>query len=72
VLQGRFDAKKLPPVTLWKEERAAKAAEQKALYADYYRLRDEVKNAETIKRSVEQLTRANEQQQRKRLYETGL
>jgi hypothetical protein len=63
-------------MTKWKEERAAKTAEQKALYADYYRLRDEVKNAEAIKRSVEQLTREDEPkrepQQRKRSYEIGL
>jgi hypothetical protein len=60
VLRERFDVKKLPPITKWKEERAAKTAEQKALHADYYRLRDEVKNAEAIKRNVEQLTRADE------------
>jgi hypothetical protein len=75
VLQGRFDVKKLPPMTKWKEERAAKIAEQKALYADYYRLRDEVKNAEAIKRSVEQVTRADEpkrEQIRRRSRDLGL
>ncbi|MDR1322238.1 MAG: hypothetical protein LBK56_12595, partial [Gracilibacteraceae bacterium] len=59
-LQGHFDVKKLPPMTKWKEERAAKTTERKSLHADYYRLRDEVKNAEAIKRNVEQLTRADE------------
>jgi hypothetical protein len=76
VLQGRFDVKRLPPMTKWKEERAAKTAERKALTADYNLLRDEVKNAEAIKRSVEQLTREDEPkrepQQRKRSYEIGL
>jgi hypothetical protein len=42
-------------MTKWKEERATKTAEQKTLYADYYHLRDEAKNAETIKRSVEKI-----------------
>jgi hypothetical protein len=76
VLRERFDVKKLPPITKWKEERAAKTAERKSLHADYCRLRDEVKNVEAIKRSVEQLTRADEPkreaQQRKRSYEIGL
>jgi hypothetical protein len=74
VLQERFDPAKLPPITKWKEERAAKTTEQKTLYTDHYRLRDEVKNSETIKRTVEQLTRGDEpkQEQRKRPYEIGL
>jgi uncharacterized phage infection (PIP) family protein YhgE len=74
VLQGRFDPAKLPPITKWKEERTTKSTEQKTLYADYYRLRDEVKNSETIKRTVEQRTRGDEpkQEQRKRSYEMGL
>jgi hypothetical protein len=75
-LQGHFDMKKLPPMTQWKKERATKSAERNALHADYYRLRDEVKNAEAIKRSVEKLIRVDEPkrepQQRKRSYEIGL
>jgi hypothetical protein len=74
VLQGRFDVKKLPPIGKWKEERAAKTSEKNVFYADYYRLRDEVKNAEAIKRTVEQLTREvkPKQKQRKRSYEIVL
>ncbi|GHU80008.1 hypothetical protein FACS1894191_4180 [Clostridia bacterium] len=68
VLQARFDPKKLPPIAQWKAEREKLMAEKGGLYQNYYRLRDEVKNAEAIRRTVEQLTRADEpeRQQRKR------
>jgi hypothetical protein len=73
VLQARFDTKKLPPIAKWKEERAAKIAEKTALNSDYYRLREEVKNAEAIRRTVEQLTREDEPRKAKtRSHEIGL
>ncbi|MDR1891487.1 MAG: MobA/MobL family protein [Oscillospiraceae bacterium] len=55
VLQGRFDAKKLPPITKWKDERAAKTAEKSVLYADYRKLKDEVGRVETVKRNAEKI-----------------
>jgi hypothetical protein len=66
VLQERFDPAKLPPITKWKAERDAKTAEKDGLHQEYYRLRDEVKNAEAIKRTVEQLTREETERERRR------
>lgn len=74
VLQERFDPAKLPPMTKWKAERDTKTAEKDGLHQEYYRLRDEVKNAEAIKRTVEQLARGETQGRvhQKRSYEIGL
>jgi predicted nucleic acid-binding Zn-ribbon protein len=52
VLQGRYDPKKSPPVAMWQNERAAKTAEKKALYTEYYALKDETQKVEQIRRSV--------------------
>jgi hypothetical protein len=73
VLQGRLDPKKLPPITKWKTERKKLIAEKSSLYQEYYRLKEEVKNAEAIKRTVEQLTCEDEPRKAKtRIYEIGL
>ena len=41
VLQERFDPKKFPPITKWREELSIKTAESAALYREYKTLRDE-------------------------------
>ena len=63
VLQGRFDPKKLPPVTKWKAEIEKLTAERKRLDYDYSILRNEVKEAEQIRRSIYSIVR---QEQRER------
>jgi len=52
VLQDRFDPKKLPPITKWQNELAAKATEKEALYQEYYTLKDETHKVEKIRASV--------------------
>jgi hypothetical protein len=52
VLQERFDPKKLPPITKWQNDLAAKLAEKDALYKEYYALKGETQKVEQIKRSV--------------------
>ena len=61
VLQGRFDPKKMPPVTKWKSEIVKLTAERKQIEADYYKLRDEVKEAEQIRKSIYSVVRAEQQ-----------
>ena len=46
VLQWRLDPKKSLPVTKWISEIAKLTAERELIEADYYKLRDEVKEAE--------------------------
>ncbi len=41
VLQGRFDPKKLPPITKWREELAAKTAKRDVLYRENDALKNE-------------------------------
>ena len=55
VLQARFDPKKLPPITKWREELAAKTAEKDALYREYVALKDGTAKVERIKRSVAEI-----------------
>ena len=52
VLQERFDPKKLPPITKWRDELVAKIAEKDSLYRDYYALKDETYKVEKIRASV--------------------
>ena len=69
VLQGRFDAKKLPPITKWTEERAKLTADMQSLAHDYRVLKSEVGEAERIRRSVYNIMsaeRRREQPQRAR------
>ncbi|GHU35038.1 hypothetical protein FACS1894105_02940 [Clostridia bacterium] len=72
VLQSRYDPKKLPPIKLWQDERAAKIAEKQALYTDYNSLKDEVKSAETIRRYAEDVMRVGKPRERKRSNDIGL
>ncbi|MCL2856565.1 MAG: hypothetical protein FWE19_02415 [Oscillospiraceae bacterium] len=52
VLQGRFDPKKLPPITKWKEKRARLIADKQSLTRDYHALKNEVAEAEKIRHGV--------------------
>ena len=63
VLQGRFDPKKLPPITKWREELADKTAESAALYQEYKTLKDETAKVEKIKRSVADILHSDEPRQ---------
>ena len=55
VLQDRFDPKKLPPITMWRDELTAKTAEQKAMYREYQSLKSETQKVEQIRRSVTEI-----------------
>ena len=57
VLQGHFDAKKLPPITKWKVERDKLTADRNKLNQRYISLKDEVKEAEQIRKSVDTIMR---------------
>jgi len=56
-----LNGRKEIPNKAWKAERVRLNAEKATLYQDYYRLKDEVKNAETIKRNVNEIMRGDEQ-----------
>jgi hypothetical protein len=49
VLQSRFDPKKLPPIKMWQGELKEKQAAKGELDREYYKLKDEIKHAETLK-----------------------
>jgi len=57
MLQGRFDADKLPPIIKWSAERGKLAAEQKRLNQEYVSLKGEVKEVEKIRRDVDDIIR---------------
>ena len=59
VLQDRFDPKKLPPITMWRDELTAKTAEQKAMYREYQMLKSETQKVEQIRRSVAEIVRSD-------------
>ena len=63
VLQDRFDPKKLPPITKWRDELATKTAESAALYQEYKTLREETAKVEKIKRSVEDILHSEKPKQ---------
>jgi hypothetical protein len=63
VLQSRFDPKKLPPIKMWQNELAAKLAERDALDGVYYKLKDEIKHVETLKRFAVDLMIPDEPQE---------
>jgi hypothetical protein len=50
VLQSRFDPKKLPPITKWRDKLKVKQVAKGELDREYYKLKDEIKHAETLKR----------------------
>ena len=57
VLQGRFGPKKLPPMSKWREELAAKTSENETLYREYAALKDETAKTEKIKKGAAEIMR---------------
>jgi hypothetical protein len=55
VLQGRFDPKKLPPITMWRQELGTKTSEKNVLNREYTLLKEETAKVEKIKRSVTEI-----------------
>ena len=55
---AQYDTKKLPPLTMWREELAVKTAEKDSLYRDYYTLKDEAHKIEKIRASVKEIMQA--------------
>jgi hypothetical protein len=49
-LHSRFDPKKQPPITKWRDELKEKQETKGELDREYYKLKDEIKHAETLKR----------------------
>lgn len=64
VMNGRTEI----PRKAWKAEAAQFAAEEQTLYAGYTRLKEEVKNAEAIRRCVETVLRDEPQVNRGRMH----
>jgi hypothetical protein len=58
VLQERFDPKKLPPMTKWREELSAKTEERAALNREHTTLKDETRKVEQIQRGVGEILRS--------------
>jgi len=52
VLQGRFDPKKLPPITKWKTEQAELLSQKSALNGKYQKLKDDVNQVSRIRSNV--------------------
>jgi hypothetical protein len=71
VLQERYDPKKLPPITKWIKERDALQIEKGELNREYYALREQVKEVETIRRNVHSIL-PSETPQRKRAQDIDL
>ena len=58
VLQDRFDLKKSPPITMWRQELATRTSENDALYREYLALKDETLKVEKIRASVREIMQA--------------
>ena len=66
VLQERFDPKKSPPIKMWQSEIQKLTAERGKLNQRYYALREEVKEAEQIRKSVYSIMRQEQREQQPR------
>jgi len=66
VLQQHFDPKKLPPVSKWQAEIAKLTAERSKLNQRYYALKEEIKEAEQIRKSVYSIVDAEQRQRQPR------
>jgi predicted nucleic acid-binding Zn-ribbon protein len=64
VLQKRYDPTKLPPITKWSDELKEKQTAKGELDREYYKLKDEIKHAETLKRFAADLMIPDEPQER--------
>jgi hypothetical protein len=69
VLQSHYDPKKLPPLTKWKEERAAKVAEKGKLQQEYTALKNEIREVEIIRKVADNIARHIEPRHRKQTRE---
>ena len=65
-LKGVMNGKTTLPTKAWKAERGKLTAERKQLDRDYYTLKDEVKEAEQIRKSVYSILRQDQQEQQPR------
>jgi ATP-dependent exoDNAse (exonuclease V) alpha subunit len=71
IMQDRFDPKKLPPISKWEKELAAKEVDKARLYQGYVKLKDETKKVEQIQRSVKEILHT-ETQERTRQKSRGM
>jgi hypothetical protein len=71
-LQSRYDPKKLPPITKWKEEHAAKTAEMGRLQREYLKLKDEIREVEIVRKAAEQIARQTDPPQRTKAREAEI
>ena len=56
-LGTHMNGKTTLPIKAWKSEAARLTAEKDKLYGEFYRLKEEVKEVETIRRNVESMAR---------------
>jgi len=54
-LQGHFDPKKLPPISMWEKELTEKSVTKESLYREYHKLKDDTAKIEKIQRSVKEI-----------------
>jgi len=66
-----LDGEKKLPLKAWKDERDKLTAEKNALYRGYYKLKDDVQKAETVKRNVESILRMDRPQKQRPPQERG-
>ena len=66
VLQKHFDPKKLPPISEWQVERDKLTAERGKLNQRYHALKDEIAEAEQIRKSVYSIVRQEERERQPR------
>jgi len=59
VLQERFDPKKLPPITAWKQELGGKISEKAVLDCEYTTLKEEPQKVEQIRRNAAEVMRSD-------------
>ena len=65
-LKGVMNGKTTLPTEAWKAERMKLIAERKSLDYDYYKLKDEIKEAEQIRKSVYSIVRQEERERQLR------
>ena len=65
-LKGVMNGKTTLPTKAWKTERMKLTAERKTLDRDYYALKDEIKEAEQIRKSVYSIVRQEQREQQPR------
>lgn len=71
-LRGVMNGRTTIPTAAWKKEAAQLNAERQTLYAEYTRLKEEVKDAEAIRRCVGQVLCHEPQKQRGKVYDMEL